>query len=175
MNNHYLNQPERIIRETFNDTRKIKCVTPEYVRRLDDNVHPGGVIFTTENGEFIDFEIQFEDFDEYELAKYIEFAENLYEKHQKHVSVYLLCPLNINVSVRECPIKSDADFTIKLACSEEDPCHIILNQIKHKISQDILLDDEDYNVLDMLPVKCARKDRNYFRVETLKIINGHYP
>ena len=48
----------KIIRETFNDERPIKCQTPEDVRRLDDGIHPGGDIFTTEDGEFIDFEFQ---------------------------------------------------------------------------------------------------------------------
>ena len=77
-----------IIRKTFSDERKIKCQTPTQDLKLDENVHKGGDIFTTEEGEFIDFELQLRDFDEEELTKYVEFSENLYEKHQKHVSVY---------------------------------------------------------------------------------------
>ena len=57
-----------IIRETFNDTRKIKCITPEKDRKLDDHVHPGGDIFTTEEGEFIDLEFQLDDLLEYPPA-----------------------------------------------------------------------------------------------------------
>ena len=100
----------KIIKETFKDERSIKCQTPDEVRKLDEGIHPGGDIFTTEDGEFIDFEIQLKDFDEAELVKYIEFAENLYEKHRKRVSVYLLCPKNVDVKVRECPIKSESDL-----------------------------------------------------------------
>ena len=121
-----------MIKKHFKDNRTIKCPTPKHLTRLDDDVHPGGEIFTTEDGDFIDLEIQFVDFDEEELAKYVEFAENLYEKHQKRVSVYLLCPKNINVSVREQKILSDADFSIKLACDQTDPCHMILGIIKRK-------------------------------------------
>lgn len=161
----------KFIREIFKDPRPIKCQTPEEVRKLDENIHPGGDIFTTEDGEFIDFEFQINDFDEEELIKYVEFAENLYEKHEKHVSVYLLCPKNVDVSVKECTIKSESDFTIKLACSQEDLCHILLNGIKTKLKNDEILNGDDLYLLSVLPVWCERKDRNYFRLEYLKIIN----
>lgn len=164
----------RTIRETFNDTRKIRCLAAKHSLMLDEGVHPGGDVFRTEDDEFIDFEIQLKDFDEEELAKYVEFAENLYEKHQKHVSVYILCPKNINVTVRECPLKSEADFTIKLACSQDEPCHLILDFIKNKLNNNLILDCDDIKAVEMLPVMCARKDRNYFRVESLKIMNKIY-
>ena len=118
--------------------------------------------------------MQLKDFDEIELTKYIEFAENLYEKHKKPVSVYLLCPKNINVTVKECSIKSESEFTIKLACSQEDPCHLILNTIKHKIKENKILTGDDIHALALLPVMCEKKDRNYFRLEYFKIINGNF-
>ena len=80
MNKKDFNTRTKIIRETFDDKRAIKCPTPENVRQLDENVYPGGDIFTTEDGDFIDLEFQMEDFDENELVKYVEFAEALYEK-----------------------------------------------------------------------------------------------
>lgn len=163
----------KIIKENFNDERAIKCRTPEDVRKLDEDVYPGGDVFTTEGGEFIDFEFQEKDFDEEELTKYIDFAENLYEKHGKKVSVYIVCPKNINVTVRECPIKSESDFTIKLACIEQDFCHIILDDIKRKIREHKLLDEEDITALEMLPVMCNKNERHYFRLESLKIINRY--
>ena len=160
-----------IIRDSFQDTRTIKCATPEHIRKLDDDVYKGGDIFTTEDGEFIDLEFQLVDFDEIELAKYVEFAENLYEKHHKHVSVYLICPKSINVLVKECVIKSESDFTIKLYCSQEDPCQMILDGIKHKIKHGEYITQEDIHALAMLPVMCDKKDRNYFRIEYFRIIN----
>ena len=174
MNESDFNLRTKLIKETFNDDRVIKCRTPEHLRELDENVHQGGDIFTTEDGEFIDFEYQLKDFDEVELTKYVEFAENLYEKHKKHVSVYILCPKDINVSVKECPIKSEADFTIKLACNQEDLCHMILKAIKNKIRNEEYLSVEDLHILANLPVKCAKKDRNYFRLEYFRIINQYF-
>lgn len=164
----------KIIKETFKDERSIKCQTPDEVRKLDEGIHPGGDIFTTEEGEFIDFEIQLKDFDEAELVKYIEFAESLYEKHKKRVSVYLLCPKNVDVKVRECPIKSESDFDIKLACSREEICHIILNGIKSKLKNNEILDGDDFYALAMLPILCDRKNRKYFRLEYLKIFNKYF-
>ena len=165
----------KIIKETFNDSRRIKCITPEKDRKLDDNIYPGGDLFTTEDGEFIDLEFQMEDFNESELVKYVEFAEALYKKHQKQVSIDLLCPDTVNVLVRECEIKSEAEFTIKLACIQENPAHIILDIIKNKINSGELLDGDDLHALSMLPIMCKEEDRNYFRKEYFKIINKlHY-
>ncbi len=161
-----------IIRETFNDTRKIKCITPEEDRKLDDDVYPGGDIFTTEEGEFIDLEFQIVDFTIDELVKYVEFAEELYEKHHRHVSVYLLCPDLVNVCVREGEIKSKADFTIKLACVEQNLAQMTLDIIKNKLKKEGFLDKEDLDILEILPIVCKRDERNYFRREYLKIMNG---
>ena len=171
MNKEEFDLKTRIIRDTFNDKRPIKCETPDYVRRLEDDIYQGGDIFTTEDGEFIVLEFQFNDFDEEELAKYIEFAENFYEKNQKHITIYLICHKNVNVSVRECKIYSDADFTIKLYCSEEDPCQLILDNAKNKIRMNQTLDEDDLLIIAKLPTFCAKKDRKYFRVESLKILN----
>ncbi|WP_305512412.1 MULTISPECIES: hypothetical protein [unclassified Methanobrevibacter] len=161
----------KIIKESFKDERPIKCPTPCEIKKLDDNVHPGGDIFTTEDGDFIDFEFQLNDFDEEELAKYVGFAESLYEKHHKHVAIYLLCHHDIEVSVKEIEITSEAEFTIKLACSKFDPCHIILETVKDKLKNNIPLESDDIDVVRILPVMCKKNERNYFRLETLKILN----
>lgn len=161
----------KVIRETFDDTRAIKCPTPEKIRQLDEDIYQGGDIFTTEDGDFIDLEFQMEDFDENELVKYVEFAEALYEKHKKHVSIYIICPKDINVSVKECEIKSKADFIIRLACIEEDPCKIVLKVIKNKIKNGETLNGDDLHALSMLHVMCNPKDRNYYLKEYFRILN----
>ncbi len=171
MNDNEFKMKIEMIKKYFNDNRKIKCMPSADILSLDEDVHQGGDIFLTENDEFIDLEFQLEDFDEVELAKYIGFAENLYEKHQKIVSVYLICSKNVNVTVKEQSIKSESDFTIKLYCSQHDPCKMILNLIKNKISRNERLTSEDIDIIHILPLMCDKKDRNYFRVESLKIIN----
>lgn len=175
MNRNYLDKKTRMIRETFNDARIIKCQKSASELHLGDDITLEGDIFKTEDGELIYFEVEINDFDEEELTKYIELAECLYEKHQRKISIYLLCPKDIEVLVRECPIKSEADFTIKLACSQDDIYHMILKNIKNKIKNGIHLTCDDRDILEELPVRCNKKDRHYFRVETLKIINGHFP
>ena len=174
MNNIEFEFKKKLIREKFKDERQVKCVTPEHIARLDDDVHPGGDIFTTEDGKFIDLEFQKEDFDEVELAKYIDFAENLYEKHHKPVSVYILCPTNVNVCVKEHRIISDAEFTIKLAYFRGDYAQMVLDIINEKILNHEILDKDDRFMVERLPLICEKKDRNYFRVESLKIINRHF-
>lgn len=161
----------KIIRETFDDKRAVKCPTPEKIRQLDEDIYQGGDVFTTEDGDFIDLEFQIDDFDENELVKYIEFAEALYEKHKKHVSVYIICSKNIDVTVKECEIKSKADFVIKLACIEEDPCKIVLKAIKDKIRNGEMLNGDDLHALAMLHVMCNPKDRNYYLKEYLRIVS----
>ena len=115
-----------------------------------------------------------DDFTIDELIKYIEFAEELYEKHHRHVSVYLLCPDIVDVYVREGEIKSEADFTIKLACVEQNLPQMTLDIIKNKLKREGFLDREDLEILEILPVVCKRKDRKYFRRECLKIKNEIY-
>ena len=174
MNQKDFEKQKEIIREKFGEPRKIKCITPKDAVGVDDGVHNGGDIFTTEDGELIYLDYHLVDFDVVELAKYIELAENLYEKHQKKVNICLICPRTVNVSVRECPIKSDSDFSIKIYCSQEDPCEVILEGIKNKIRNNALLTRADISEVEMLPVICNRKDRNYYRVESLRIINEFY-
>ncbi|MBQ2831059.1 hypothetical protein [Methanobrevibacter sp.] len=143
--------------------------------QLDENVYQGGDIFKTKDDEFIVLELQMKDFDEDELVKYVEFAESLYEKQHQPVSIYIICPGDINIYVREFEIKSEACFTIKLAKIDEDPAAIILKMIKHKLRNNEVLDEDDYHALEMIPVICEKEKRNYYRREAFKIINRlHY-
>lgn len=161
-----------VIKKTFNDNRTIVSSVSAEELGLDENIHQGGDIFITSDGEFIDLEFQENDFNEDELVKYVELAENLYEQYGKKVSIYILCPKDINVCVRECEIKSESTFTIKIACIQEDFCEIILNGIKAKIKANEMLDEDDLYALARLPVECKKEKRNYYRREYFKIING---
>lgn len=171
MNKKDFNIRAKVIKETFNDKRKITSSIKAEELKIDEDIHQGGDIFITSDGEIIDLEFQMVDFTEDELVKYAEFAENLYEQSGKEVSIYLICPNDVNVCVRECEIKSDATFTIKLACIQEDPCEIILNGIKAKLNSNEMLDGDDLHALSMLQVMCKKEDRNYYRREYFKIIN----
>lgn len=161
----------KIIKETFDDKRKIRCHLPIQNLRLDEQIHQEGELFITENYEIIDLEFQFEDFTEDELVKYVELAEALYEKNRKRISIYIICPRSVNICMRECEIKSEADFTIKLASIEENLSQIALDIIKSKLDNGETLDREDLKILEILPLSCKKEERNYFRRECFKIIN----
>ena len=161
----------KFIRETFNDERKIKCPVTAEELRIDEDIYHSGDLFKTENGDFIDLEFQEKDFDEEELVKYVELAEDIYEKHQKNVSIYIICPDDINVCVREITIKSEADFTIKIAKVDKNPAEEYINMIKNKIRDGKMINQEEIDMLEMTPLMYNRKERHAIRVEIFKIMN----
>ena len=171
MNKQDFNIKTKIIRETFNDTRTIKCPAPENDIVFDENIYELGDIFTTTNGEVIDLEFQIDDFTVDELVKYVEIAEKLYEINRKHVSIYIICPDTVEICVKECEIKSEADFTIKLASINENPAQIALKLIKEKLNNGEILNEDDLHALTLIPLMCKKEDRNYFRKECFEIIN----
>ena len=160
----------KVIKETFDDNSHIVSSIDPNELEIDSNIHQGGDIFITSTGEFIDLEFQDVDFTAEELAKYMEFAEELYEKYGKRISIYILCPKNISVNVREFDIYSNAPFTIKLACINEDPCEIILTHIKEKMKKETL-DANDIMMLARLPGMCQKEDRKYYLTEYIRIVS----
>lgn len=159
-----------IIKETFNDTRHIICHIPIDELELDENIRQEGDFFLTEDGGIVDLEFQLTDFREEELAKYVELAEDLYEKHGQKVSIYIICPNEINVYVNEFEIPSDADFTIRLARVHQDICKTILDGIKEKMKKEKIT-EEDLYVLSRLHKICKKEEKHYYMLEYLKIAN----
>ncbi|WP_458404375.1 hypothetical protein [Methanobrevibacter sp.] len=165
----------KVIRETFDDTRPIKCSVNIEELNLAKHIHPEGDIFLTQDCEFIDLEIQTVAFTESELVKYVELAEELYEKSQKEVSIYILCPRDVPVYMNEFDIPSDAKFTIRLACVQNTISENILDLVKNKIRNNEMLTPEDISHLASIPLRCRKEDRNHYREEVFKIINKlHY-
>ena len=83
-----MNEEEiKLIRKAFRDDRKIIERTPDEIRSVDKKFYQGGSVYTTEDGELIDLEIQERDYDIEDHVNYIEFAEALYEKTKKRVNV----------------------------------------------------------------------------------------
>lgn len=163
----------KIIKDYFHDTRTIKCHIPTEKLELNEHIKQDGDFFLTEGGELIDLEFQLTDFRENELVEYVELAEALYEKIGKEISIDIICPKYINVYVKEIDICSDAEFKIKLRCSDFDPCEIILDGIKDKIKHREVLDEEDIHVLEMLPQMCRKKEKKFYRLECFKILNRY--
>ena len=101
MKKNEFNIRENVIKETFNDNRKIVSSVDAEELKIDENIHQGGDIFITSDGDFIDLEFQIQDFTEDELVKYVELAEELSEEYGSEVSIYILCPKDINVCVNQ--------------------------------------------------------------------------
>ncbi|WP_407420737.1 hypothetical protein [Methanobrevibacter sp.] len=111
-----MNEEEiKLIRKAFRDERKIIERTPDEIRSVDKKFYQGGSVYTTEDGELIDLEIQERDYDIEDHVNYIEFAEALYEKTKKRVNVYVYCAPSVKINIQLYEIPSDADFKIRLA------------------------------------------------------------
>lgn len=119
-----------LIRRAFKDNRTIIEETPDEIRRLDDKYYQGGSVYTTEDGEFIDLEIQERDYDIEDHVNYIEFAEQLYDKHKKRVNVYVYCVPSVKINIKMYKIQSDANFKIILAQVRKNS---MFEQIKSKL------------------------------------------
>ena len=156
MNRQDFDIKTKIIRETFNDERKIKYPALEN----DESDFGDENIFTTESGELIDLELFIGEFREKELIKYVKLAESLYEKARKHVSIYIICPDASHIYVKECEIESKAEFTIKLACFNGNPAQLILDVIQNKIRNGEVLDDDDLFAILMIPLIYRTEDEN---------------
>ncbi|MBR2557424.1 MAG: hypothetical protein IKE95_03495 [Methanobrevibacter sp.] len=154
----------KTIRKVFKDTRELEYVP--YEPEMD------GDLFTTTDGEIVYLDIQTVDFDAEELANYAEIAEELYEKYQKLVSIYLICPTDINVSVKECQIKSDANFSIKLARIGGNPIEDFLMIIKMKIMAGESLTKEDLELLDNIPMMSSKEERKKMRIKCFRLMNS---
>lgn len=161
----------KIIKETFDDHKKIVSHVKIGDLRINCNIPDDDDILINSDGDFIYLDIQQVNFTEEELVKFVEFAEETYEKYGQHISIYLLCPKNIDICVREFEIKSDSSFTIKLACINEDPCKIILDGIKEKIRANIMPDENDLQALAKLHKWCKAEERHYYLMEYIKIVN----
>lgn len=149
----------KIIKDAFKDNRKVKP--------LDNTFH----LFQAEDGTIIYMDMQMEDFTTDELLRYVEKAELLYHDYQTKIQVYLICPLNVNVLVKEFAIKSEADFTIKLAKTHQDMHMMILDIIKKKVEDNTPLNSEDMKALELLPMVCPVNEQHTVRKEVFKIMN----
>lgn len=168
MNEENIKQQIKIIKDAFDEKRNIiGFAPPEMINKNYEDKD----IFITDTGELIDLEYQNKDFDESELARYVELAEELYSINKVPISIYILCPKNIRISAPECKIKSDAVFNIKLACYGENPVYDILYQIKEKVDKKIRLNDEDIETLEMIPMIGPKEERTKLRVECFKLLN----
>lgn len=160
-----------IISKTFEDSRKIKHLNTDELNKVKKLGIDRTELVKTDDNEYIYIQIQISDFGIDELSKYCKLAEDIYREFKRKVSIYILCSKNINITVKEFDIKSEAEFTIKLARIDENPSEIILRVIKEKIRNNEQLNKEDLHAISMIPLICDIKDREHYRKEYFKIMN----
>lgn len=113
------NEEILLIKKAFQDYRDLKETPPE-IRKVDNKFYQGGSVYTTEDGEFIDLEIQDRDYDIEDHINYIEYAEALYERHEKKVNIYVYCIPSVKINIQLYEIPSEANFKIRLVQIRED-------------------------------------------------------
>ena len=149
----------KLIEAVFDDNRQIEA--------LDETMH----LFKTEDNEIIYMDLIITDFTITSLLEYVEIAENLYKEHNRKVNLYLMCSDDVEVKVNEFPIKSEADFSIKVATGTINPYNMVLTVIKKKLALGELLDEDDLKMLQLLPMVCPASEKHRIRLEVFKIMN----
>ena len=130
-----------------------------------------GDLFQAENKEYILLDLFMdEEFGAKQLAKYVSIAEELYEKYYTKINIFIVAFNNVNVTVEEINIPSEADFTIRFAINqEEDMCKSVYDVILKKY-EDGVLEDADLEVLGRLHLICDTKDKQFYLEEYLRIM-----
>lgn len=161
---------KELIRHVFNDPRHLEDVPLKNCLDVNNETLKKGDLLKTDDGEFVFLDVLFKDFTIDSLVDYIEMAEEIFYASKKRISIYLVCPDGVDVRVKEREIKSDAEFTIKLAKTTFDFADETLKFIKQKIENRESIDREDIEMLKLLPMKCRKEMRNYYRRESLKLL-----
>ena len=130
-----------------------------------------GDLFQAENKEYILLDLFMdEEFGAKQLAEYVSIAEELYEKYYSKINIFIVAFNNVDVTVEEINIPSEADFTIRFAINqEEDMCKSVYNTILKKY-EDGELEDADLEVLGRLHLICDKKDKQFYLEEYLRIM-----
>lgn len=160
-----MNAMIKTIQHIFNENREIN---PTPLPKIEQ-AH--GEAYKTKNNEIIYCEIQIEDFTIDELVRYTHIMETLYEQYKTPCTAYIITTQGVEIKVKEMPIKSEADFTIKLAQTDISSCEIVLDAIKTKMKNGELLNENDIEALQMIPMVCNPKDKDYYRKQVFQILS----
>lgn len=125
-------------------------------------------LFETDS-EIVGMKAMLTDFGPEELADVVDIAERLYEATGKYVFICIAMSHDRKVTVKEMTIKSEADFTIRLAIV--DMHRIALEKVRENIAKGIQ-DDADRHVLEMMPMIVPAHMRKEVRKECFELLNA---
>lgn len=148
---------KNLIKNMFHDNREMKKINKLYN------------IYETNDNEIVAIRIHLGDFTPESLADYTEEAEELYDRFNKAINIYIAMDKNGKITVSEHTIKSEADFTIKLGQTSIDPCKTLLDEIKQKIKNKSY-EQKDIDILQLIPIFAKQEDRKEIRTEVFKLL-----
>lgn len=148
---------KELIKNMFRDNRELKEIKEIY----------NG--FETEDNEIIVINLHMGDFTSESLADYTEEAEELYDKYQKTINLYIAMDKCGEIKVTEHSIKSHADFKIKLGQINLDPCRVLLDKIKFKIENNSYT-QEDIEMLQLTPLFANKENKKEVRAEVFELL-----
>lgn len=148
---------KNLIKNMFHDNREMKKI---------NKLHN---VFETNDNEIVALRLHLGDFTPESLADYTEEAEELYDRFNKAINIYVAMDKNGQITVSEHTIKSEADFTIKLGQTNIDTCKTLLDEIKQKIKNKSY-EQKDIDILQLIPIFAKQEDRKKIRTEVFELL-----
>lgn len=157
-----------LIENIFGDYREIVGKASNEIQKIARKHEIPAEIYQTRNDEFISLSMIKNDFGNKELDKYQRYGEELYEKTNTEVSIYILGSPHVKLKVTK-EIKSTAPITINLSIIEYSSAYDTLRHIQGLVENHEKLDNDDLNALKMIPHMGPPEDKRNLRIECLKL------
>ena len=152
----------------FGDFREIDGKASDEIQSIAKKHGIDAEIYKTKNNELISYGITKENFGNSELEKYRIYGEELYEKSEKEVSIYILGSPHAKFNVTK-ELESEAKLKINVSLMDYTGTYETFRHIENLVKNRKKLDKEDLFALKMIPAMCPPEDKRYLRLECLKL------
>lgn len=146
-----------IIRNSFKDKRDMFEINKN-------------LFLLTKEAGLVKFQFYFGDITPEVLAEITEECETLWKEYGLPIFHYSMLDSKSRVTVPEGTIKSEADFTIKVAMMKEDPISIMLKIIEEKINENSIT-EMDINALHIIPMMADENKKTETKIKTEELLN----
>lgn len=164
-----LENMKKIIKIQYKDNRKIIGYATGKIQEIAEKHEIYADVFETEENELISLYIIDEDFDNNQLEKYKKYGEELYEKSQKLVSIYILCVKQATNKLNNDKIEFNEKLLFKIEKMEYSYNYKIFGIMTEFVKNKVKFGKDDLIVLSMIPKMGPSQDLRYMRIECLKL------
>lgn len=164
-----LENMKEIIKSKYKDNRKITGYATGQIQGIAKKHEIYGDVFETQENELISLDIIDEDFDKKQLEKYKKYGEELYEKSQKLVSIYILCVKQATNKLNSDEIKFNGKLLFKIDKMDYSYNYKIFRIMSEFVKNKVKFGRDDLIVLSMIPKMGPSEDLRYMRIECLKL------